>query len=147
MSNIYESDVISRLKNSVSKIRGYSIQQSQDIQEAKRIINEQFLAIFYDNLDIFIKKTLPEKLESNNYTITRSMRYTNKMHIEGNKFSYIVPKIFGPNFLVNLIDIFRTDIKFKNIYEQLFFDTQIKLEFCHEILSDGLEMKFIAKFN
>jgi hypothetical protein len=149
MSNTYEPEVISRLNNSLSKIRANFVQELEDIQEAKRIIIEQATTIFIDNLDIFVKKTLLEKLESNNYTITRDIRYKYKMYIEGNKFSYCIPRTFRYSFLDELADILKTNIKIKKIAEQLFSDTKILLEFSCEklLLPGGLEMYFIAYFN
>jgi hypothetical protein len=135
MSYTYNSNVISRLRDSLNvkktKLEQHDIKSREAFKQAENI--------FFDNLDIFIKKTLPESLESDNHKFVK-----NVLSINGKEFSLDVSQYFKYDQFCDFIKSIRKDARFKDKCEQLFSDVQIKLDFSHEKTTYKLYIKFIA---
>jgi hypothetical protein len=141
MSNIYDSDVISRLRDSLNVKKTKSEQYDIKLREASREAFKQAENIFFDKLDIFVKETLPNSLEYDNHEFVK-----NELSIDGKEFSIDFTQYFKYDNFLNFIKSIRKDEKFKNICKQLFSDVQIKLDFNCKKNTDKLYIKFIAHY-
>jgi hypothetical protein len=141
MNNTYGEHVISLLNHKINNVKTRENKNKQIITAF-----EEHMSYFFEQLDVFILKTVPKCLDHIDYVVCNG-----KLYLKSEKLPYIQPKngvydLGMDVFIYKVGDMIRKDPRFLAKREQLINETGLVLEF--DDMQYGVDdIRFCAEYS